>query len=60
MTRRETPSVGEWPVADLILPLPLTVAADVYWALGRIEKRGYHAFMKESDGMGRLWVRWPA
>ena len=45
-----------WPVADLVLPLPLDVAADVFWALGRLEERGYRVFVRESDGMGRCWV----
>jgi len=54
------PPPGEWPVADLVLPLPLTVVADVMWALGRLEDRGYAVFVREADGLGRCWARWPA
>lgn len=52
-----TPNRDEWPVADLVLPLPLDIAADVMWALGRLEKRGYYVFAKEETGIGRVWVR---
>jgi hypothetical protein len=55
-----TPPDGEWPVADLVLPLPLEVAADVMWALGRLERRGYAVVAREADGLGRWWLRYPA
>ena len=58
--RLTAPPAGEWPVADLVLPLPLDVAADVMWALGRLERRGYAVFCREQDGLGRVWARFPA
>jgi hypothetical protein len=64
MNRRARPAdhrpVGEWPVADIVLPLPAEVAADVYRALGRLEREGYAVFMRREDGLGRVWLRWPA
>jgi hypothetical protein len=55
------PPAGEWPVVDLVLPLPMTVAADVYRAIGRgLEQRGYQVFIRESHGIGRVFARFPA
>ena len=55
------PPPGEWAVLDLVTPLPLTVAADVMRAVHTgMERAGYAVFVRESTGIGRIWVRFPA
>jgi hypothetical protein len=61
MDCRVKPLPGEWPVLDLVTPIPLDVACDVLRVVGRgLERRGYAVFFREADGLTRIWVRYPA
>lgn len=53
---RPGPTRDEYPVVDLVLPMPLLWAEDVMWALGHLKKRGYRLYFRESDGLGRVWA----
>lgn len=48
----------EFPVVDLVLPMPLTLAAAIMRSVGEAcEAEGYEAFFRKDDGMGRMHVR---
>lgn len=48
----------EFPVVDLVLPMPLTLAGAIMKAVGEAaESEGYEAFFRKEDGMGRMHVR---
>ncbi len=57
MTEPATP-VEEFTVAQLLPPMPLSLAAAIYGAIGEAcEEQGYEAYCKEASGLGTIYAR---
>ena len=54
----ETAVVEEFRIVQLTPPMPLSLAAAIYKAIGdACEEQGYDAVCKQVDGLGTVWAR---